>query len=210
MPTLKQRLGGWLMPRMPVNPWVFRTFRVELNALFVRALDVIHPGWVAKARALRRRRELLVNGRLRPVRPGGLGQSRPVPGAGASPCASIAGAACRWPMGRRAVSMSSTTSSTSTPRSSGRASSPSAGAVLEPGRVLRIIVPDMHKYIEAYLSARLGPAQPRRLRRRAASGDFRHQDRGAEPRLCAGRANTMAASTRNTCATRSCRRASTT
>ena len=39
MTTLKQRLGAWLVPRLPVNPWVFRTFRVELNAVMVRLLN---------------------------------------------------------------------------------------------------------------------------------------------------------------------------
>ena len=38
--TLKQRLGTWLIPRLPVNPWVFRIFRVELNAMMVRSIQL--------------------------------------------------------------------------------------------------------------------------------------------------------------------------
>ena len=49
--TLKQRLGSWLIPRLPVNPWVFRTFRVELNAMLVRLLHRLHPGWIARRRS---------------------------------------------------------------------------------------------------------------------------------------------------------------
>jgi predicted SAM-dependent methyltransferase len=61
MSGLKHRLGTWLIPRMPVSPWVFRTFRVELNAVSVRLLNRIHPGRLAAQRALRRRNGLLVN-----------------------------------------------------------------------------------------------------------------------------------------------------
>jgi predicted SAM-dependent methyltransferase len=61
MTTLKQRLGRWLIPRLPVNPWVFRTFRVEANALLVRLVNSIHPGRLAKQRALRRQTNVLVN-----------------------------------------------------------------------------------------------------------------------------------------------------
>ena len=61
MATLKQRLGAWLIPRLPVNPWVFRTFRVELNAMILRLLNSVHPGRVARLRALRRQQGVLVN-----------------------------------------------------------------------------------------------------------------------------------------------------
>ncbi len=33
MPSLRQRLGAWLKPRLPVNPWGFMTGRVESNAI---------------------------------------------------------------------------------------------------------------------------------------------------------------------------------
>ena len=61
MTTLKQRLGSWLIPRLPVNPWVFRTFRVELNGLMVRLVNAVHPGRVARLRALSRLKGVLVN-----------------------------------------------------------------------------------------------------------------------------------------------------
>jgi predicted SAM-dependent methyltransferase len=61
MATLKQRLGAWAIPRLPVNPWVFRIFRTELNAMTVRMLNRVHPGWLAKRRILAARKGVLVN-----------------------------------------------------------------------------------------------------------------------------------------------------
>ena len=147
--TLKQRLGTWLVPRLPVNPWVFRIFRVELNAMMVRSLSCIHPGWIAKRRALARRHGLLVN------------------------------VAC-GPSGREGwVNLDLFDAPHLTMRADCRAHLPLAdGSVrgihvehylehleptterqrflsecrrcLETGGVLRIVVPDMAKYIEAY------------------------------------------------------------
>jgi predicted SAM-dependent methyltransferase len=150
MPTLKQRLGGWLMPRMPVNPWVFRTFRVELNALFVRALDVIHPGWVAKARALRRQRGILVNVGCGPFgREGWVNLDLfPAPGV-------TLRVDCRRRLpladgSARGIHVEHyfehLDPTVERPRFLAE-----CRRCLEPGGVLRIIVPDMHKYIEAYL-----------------------------------------------------------
>ena len=61
MPTLKQRFGAWLKPRMPVNPWVFMTLRVESSALLVRTLNRILPSRIAQRRALEQQRDVLVN-----------------------------------------------------------------------------------------------------------------------------------------------------
>jgi predicted SAM-dependent methyltransferase len=151
MPTLKQRLGAWLVPRMPVNPWVFRTFRVELNAMLVRLLDVIQPGWIAKARALRGRHGLRVN-----VGCGPFGQQGwvnldlfPAPGV-------TLRVDCRRRLpladgSARGIHVEHyfehLEPTTERPRFLAE-----CRRSLEPGGVLRIIVPDMHKYVEAYLS----------------------------------------------------------
>ena len=37
MQSLRQRLGAWLKPRLPVNPWGFMTVRVESNAILQHA-----------------------------------------------------------------------------------------------------------------------------------------------------------------------------
>jgi predicted SAM-dependent methyltransferase len=131
MTTLKQRLGASLVPRLLVNPWVFRTFRVELNAVTVRLLNRIFPGRIARQRALRQRTGVLVNV--------GCGQEG-------------------W------VNLDLFPEPDVTMRVDCRRRLPLGdGATrgihvdhhfehLEPGGVLRIIVPDMRKHVEAYLA----------------------------------------------------------
>jgi hypothetical protein len=43
MPTVKQRIGAWLIPRLPLNRVVFRSLRLELSALWVNVLNTLHP-----------------------------------------------------------------------------------------------------------------------------------------------------------------------
>jgi predicted SAM-dependent methyltransferase len=151
MPTLKQRLGAWLMPRMPVNPWVFRTFRVELNAIVVRLLNVVHPGWVAKGRALRRRRGLLVNVGCGPFGREGWVNLDLFPAPGVTMRVDC----------RRRLPLADGSArgihvehyfehlepSVERPRFLAE-----CRRCLERGGVLRVLVPDMRRYIEAYLS----------------------------------------------------------
>jgi predicted SAM-dependent methyltransferase len=59
--TVKQRIGNWLIPRLPINRHVFKHFRLELNALKVRALNKMVPSRRKLLRQLSQRRELLVN-----------------------------------------------------------------------------------------------------------------------------------------------------
>lgn len=61
MPTMKQRIGAWLIPRLPVNAWTFRANRLELNASRVRMLGCLHPSWIRARRALAQRKGLLGN-----------------------------------------------------------------------------------------------------------------------------------------------------
>ncbi len=61
MPTLKQHLGAWLIPRLPVSSHVFNHIRLELNALRVRTLHRLHLGFRAKIRRLQQQRNLLVD-----------------------------------------------------------------------------------------------------------------------------------------------------
>jgi len=148
--TLKQKLGAWLIPRMPVNPWVFRTFRVELNAIGVRLLGRCHPAWIARQRALRARKGVLVN-----IGCGPFGQEGwvnldlfPAPGV-------TARVDCRrhLPLSDGAARgihvehyLEHLEPGTERPRFLAE-----CRRCLEPGGVLRIVVPDMRKYIEAYL-----------------------------------------------------------
>jgi predicted SAM-dependent methyltransferase len=61
MPTVKQRIGAWLIPRVPLNPVVFRAVRLELSASWVNLLNSLHPRYLARRRALARGSDLLVN-----------------------------------------------------------------------------------------------------------------------------------------------------
>jgi predicted SAM-dependent methyltransferase len=151
MTTLKQRLGAWMIPRLPVNPGVFRTFRVELNAFAVRLLGHVHPGWVATRRALRRRKGLLVN-----VGCGPFGQEGWVNlDLFAAPRVTLrADCRRRFPLAdgsARGIHVEHYFEHlepiVERPRFLAE-----CRRCLEPGGVLRIIVPDMRKYVEAYLA----------------------------------------------------------
>lgn len=61
MPTLKQRVGAWLIPRLPLNPVVFRLLRLELRALWLNVRNAAWPPSRATRRRLVRGRDLLVN-----------------------------------------------------------------------------------------------------------------------------------------------------
>lgn len=61
MPTLKSRLGAILIPMLPVNRRTFDILRYEWRALTVRGLNRISPRHRARVRALRRQRGLSVN-----------------------------------------------------------------------------------------------------------------------------------------------------
>lgn len=61
MPTLKQRLGAWFIPKLPLSRHVFDHARLELNAMHVRALHRLHPRFRKKVQELRQQNDLLVN-----------------------------------------------------------------------------------------------------------------------------------------------------
>jgi len=59
--SIKQRIGAWIIPRLPVSRHVFNHFRLELNALCVRMMHRFHPRYIVVIGELRRRRNILVN-----------------------------------------------------------------------------------------------------------------------------------------------------
>jgi predicted SAM-dependent methyltransferase len=151
MATLKQRMGAWLVPRLPVNPWVFRTFRVELNAIAVRLLNRIHPGWVSRRRAVEAKRGVLVNIGCGPFGRDGWVNLDLFPAPGVSlryDCRR------RFPLGDGAARgihvehyFEHLEPTMERPRFLAE-----CRRCLEPGGILRIVVPDMRKYIEAYMA----------------------------------------------------------
>ena len=149
--TLKQRLGSWLIPRLPVNPWLFRTFRVELNAMLVRLLHRLHPGWIARRRSLMRKRGVLANIGCGPFGLEGWVNLDLFPAPGVTMRAD-----CRYgfPLGDGAARgihvehyFEHLEPGTERPRFLAE-----CRRCLEPGGILRIVVPDMRKYAEAYLA----------------------------------------------------------
>lgn len=59
--TLKQRLGAWLIPRLPVTRFLFDQIRVELDAWSTGAANRLLPTRRRRLARLRRERGLLVN-----------------------------------------------------------------------------------------------------------------------------------------------------
>jgi predicted SAM-dependent methyltransferase len=151
MTTVKQRIGNWLIPRLPVNPWVFRAFRLELNAMLVRLLDRIHPTWIAQRRALRRRRGVLVNVGCGPFGKDGWINLDLFAAPGVTMRADCRR---RLPLGDGSAAgihvehyLEHLEPTMERPRFLA-----DCLRCLEPGGVLRVIVPDMHKYVSAYLA----------------------------------------------------------
>ena len=151
MTTLKQRLGTWLIPRMPVNPGVFRIFRGELNAVLVRLLGSCHPAWIARQRALRARKGVPVNIGCGPFGQDGWVNFDLFPALGVT-----ARVDCRrhLPLGdgaARGINVEHYLEHLKPPTERARFLA-ECQRCLESAGVLRIVVPGMRKYSEAYLA----------------------------------------------------------
>lgn len=59
--TYKQRIGKYFIKHLPVSRHVFNHFRLELNAIWVRFQHKINPWYVLKVARLRKKKNLLVN-----------------------------------------------------------------------------------------------------------------------------------------------------
>lgn len=59
--TPKQRIGRWLVPKLPLSRFAFDVLRLELNACRVRALDHILPSRVLRLRRLRQETDIYAN-----------------------------------------------------------------------------------------------------------------------------------------------------
>ena len=151
MPTLKQRLGAWLAPNLPVNPWVFTALRFELNAMLVRLLNRIHPGWIARRRALQQRRDVLVNIGCGPFGKDGWINLDLFPAPGVT-----ARVDARWGLPLADASTKGIHVEHYFEHLEPNLERPRFLAeclrCLRPGGILRIVVPDMRKYIEAYIA----------------------------------------------------------
>ncbi|HMH23191.1 MAG TPA: methyltransferase domain-containing protein [Puia sp.] len=59
--TIKQRLGKLLIPGLPVTRHIFDHFRLELNAIYVRTLHKISPVYLSRIKKLKKKKDILVN-----------------------------------------------------------------------------------------------------------------------------------------------------
>lgn len=59
--TLKQKIGIWLLPRLPVNSHVFNHIRLELNAWVVRTFLPLNPFYLRQISKLKRSWDLFIN-----------------------------------------------------------------------------------------------------------------------------------------------------
>lgn len=59
--NLKQKIGIWLLPRLPVNNHVFNHIRLEINAWVVRTFFYLNPFYLKKIVKLKNAEDLLVN-----------------------------------------------------------------------------------------------------------------------------------------------------
>jgi len=147
--ALKQRLGSWVLRRLGISRHVFNHVRLEMNGILFRAALRLHPGYRLRIRRLRQERNLLVNIGCGPFGlPGWVNLDfcrhpqvtlrtdcrRSLP---------LAAGSCRGihvehflehldPLEELSVFLAD------------------ARRCLAPGGVLRIIVPDAQRYIEAY------------------------------------------------------------
>lgn len=151
MPNVKRRIGAWLIPRLPVNPVVFRILRLELGALYVRMLNAFHPGYRVRRWKLRQRRDLLVN-----VGCGPFGHEGWINfDLYAHPGVSLA-VDCRRTLpladeSCRGIHVEHYFEHLEPTRERPRFLA-ECRRCLMPGGVLRIVVPDARKYVEAYVS----------------------------------------------------------
>jgi predicted SAM-dependent methyltransferase len=59
--TYKQRLGAWLIPKLPINRHVFDHFRLEINAWIVRTLFPLNPIYFSQLKYLQKQDDIIVN-----------------------------------------------------------------------------------------------------------------------------------------------------
>ena len=151
MRSRKQRLGDWLVVAWGINPHVFRAVWLELRAAWIRLRACIDPTWIWRRRELRRRRGVLANIGCGPTgQPGWVnfdmfdvpGVTLPIDCRNALP---LGDASCRGIHVEHYFEHLEMT--IERPRFLAECL-----RCLEPGGILRIIVPDARKFIEAYMA----------------------------------------------------------
>lgn len=147
--TLKQRLGAWLIPRLPFTRFLFDQLRTEANSWSVRAGNLLLPSRRRRLAALRRERGVLVNVACGPLAlPGfvNLDLFATHPDAVLWDCRRSLPLADGAAAGIRAEQFFEHLET----REELPAFLAACRRALIPGGVLRIVVPDAGRYLEAY------------------------------------------------------------
>ncbi len=146
--TLKQRVGRWLFARLPITRYLFDQLRFETNAWIVKCQNAVLPGRRRRLREIRAMRHVLVNVACGPQVLDGFLNVELV---GPPP-------RVRWDC-RRSVPLADDSAAGIRvehfvehiePREELPAFLRDCRRALEPGGVLRIIVPDAERYLRAY------------------------------------------------------------
>ncbi len=149
MSTLKQRVWQWLFPRMPITRSLFDQLRFEVNAFRVRTCYAVLPSWRSRLRALRQLEAPLVNVACGPHVPPGFLNCDLLPAT-----AEVVAWDCRRSIpvadGAAAGVRAEQFVEHLDPREEVPAFLADVRRALRPGGVLRIIVPDTARYLEAY------------------------------------------------------------
>lgn len=149
--TLKQRLGAWLIPRLPLNRRTFDILRFEINALITRLLAHIDPRMRRRINHYSRSNDLRVN----------LGSGGDDAGGWINVDVRAVGIdSCRWDIRYRLPFADNTVAQVYAShvlehlefREEVPALLTELHRVLKPEGTLRIVVPDAARYMEAYVT----------------------------------------------------------
>ena len=149
MLTLKQRFGRWFIPRLPITRFVFDILRDEVDAGIVRVQNVVLPGRRRRLRRIRAQRDARVNVACGPqVLPGFINldlhaATREVMPWDSRRALPLADGSARGIRVEQFVEHLE-------PREETPVFLRDCYRVLRPGGVLRIIVPDAERYLQAY------------------------------------------------------------
>jgi predicted SAM-dependent methyltransferase len=147
--SLKQRAGQWLWPRLPVTRFLFDQLRVEANAVVTRTQNLWLPARRKRLRDLAQQRHVLVNVACGPQVLDGfinLDLIAAAPSVIAWDCRRLLPIADEGAAGIRAEQFLEHLET----REELPAFLRSCRRALEPGGVLRVIVPDAARFLDAY------------------------------------------------------------
>ena len=147
--TAKQRLGAWLFPRMPVTRFLFEQLRTEINCARVHLRNALVPSSILALRQIRQMREIHANIGCGP---------RPLKGFLNLDLHRLAPEVipwdCRWELPFANASVAGLRAEHFLEHLEVREELPAflkaCRRVLKQGGILRIIVPDAERYLQAY------------------------------------------------------------